>query len=222
MNEDTWNRRILALLLVILLPLTLLVMFLLRDIVREGILVPLSYVLWLGGILIRSTPQAIYWVIALLIGLIIAVRSLYATRKELEEPIPGEILSPHRQRVAFWTVQVKLAREGYARVRFADFFSKLALEVLAFREQASPIETEARIKKGEISIPAEIMTYLQASRLVSPGEGDNPLAWLIQMLRQWLENLSAPGRRARNSAHEEELNAALSHLEDLLEVKHNV
>ncbi len=221
MNEDTWNRRILILLLALLLPLTLLVMLWLRDFVRESILIPLAYLFWLAGILIRSTPQALFWIIGLLIGLVIAIRSLYAARKPVEEPLSREMQTPPRHRVAFWTVQVKLAREGYSRARFADFFTKLALEVMAFREQASPSEIEERLQRGELSTPPEIAAYLDASRLSSSGEGVNLFAWLIQSLRQWLRDLAAPGRKARAPTHREELKTALGYLEDLLEIKHD-
>jgi len=51
---------------------------LLRDLVREALVEPLAYLLWLVRLELESLPQAIAWVALIVIGLLLAGRSLVA------------------------------------------------------------------------------------------------------------------------------------------------
>jgi hypothetical protein len=221
MNDQLWNRRILLVLLALFILLVLLLILWLRDFVRETILIPFSYALWLGGIFLRSTPQFVFWGILLAIGLILAVRSLWVAEKPNETAPTGEIRNSRRQRVGFWLFQVYLAREGYSRMRFAEFFSRLALEILAFREGITPVEADARLQGGVLETAPEIAAFLQTRRqAVHTGES-GWRGWLAHRLDTMKESLAGRGDGRRAQAAEAELEKALRHLEDQLEVKHD-
>jgi hypothetical protein len=222
MNDQHWNRRILALLLAVLAPLALLLMLSLRGFVRETILIPLSYAVWIAGIFIRSTPQAVFWGLLVAVGLILAIRSLWVVGPPPATAGEGEVRVPRRQRVGFWIFQVYLAREGYARVRFADFFSRLALETLAFREGVTPAEAEARLQEGELETTPEVLAFLRIRRLASSAEEGNLFGWLAHRFKVWIASLDGRGNGRRRLSSENELEKALSYLEDQLEVKHDV
>lgn len=220
MNTRLWNRRLLILLLAALLPLAVGLMLSLRDFVREAILVPLSYLFWIADLLIRSTPQALFWALLVITGLIIAVRSLYVVSPPPEKVGELETRATRRQRVGFWTFQMHMLRQGVARARFADFLSRLGLEVLAFREQITPVEAEARLQNGEFDAP-EILAFLRIRRMV-PSEGFGLLPRLVEWLGEWKNRLLGQRNGALASSAEDELRRTVEYLEDQLEVKHDI
>jgi hypothetical protein len=221
LNSGKWNRRLLVLLLIVLIPLAVALMFSLRGFVREVILVPLSLLFWLADLLIRSTPQVLFWGVLLVICLIIAVRSLYAAREPVVDQMSDvELRLTRRQRVGFWIFQMQMLRQGVARARFADFLSRLGLEVLAFREQVTPAEAEVRLQKGELLAP-EIVDFLRLRRMV-PSEGTGLFSRMVMWFETWRSRILGLRDGKQAAAMEDELRRAVEYLEDQLEVKNDV
>jgi hypothetical protein len=142
------------------LPLVALLMFSLRDFVRDTLALPLSHLMWLVGIIVRSVPQVWFWTGLLIVALIIALRSLDRERRSTQT-IPGKALYPARGRIAVWAERVNMLLKGkYSRHRFGYFVGKLILDVLAHEERLSYRDVERRLEQSDMDVPPAVRSYL--------------------------------------------------------------
>ena len=111
-------------------PLAVLLMLGLRDFVRETFALPLSYLIWLVGILTQTIPQVWLWTGLVVIALIFAMRSL---DREPANAAPGNLLSRAGRDRRLGQSYQYAADSKYSRHRFGYFISKLILGVLSLR-----------------------------------------------------------------------------------------
>jgi len=134
---------------------------LLRDLVREALVEPLAYLLWLVRLELESLPQAIAWVALIVIGLLLAGRSLVAGAAPARRAAPGE--RDYAGQVEATVRWLNLTTHGdYYKWRLAQRLSELALEALAQREQIGVEEARRRLDDGRLDVPPDIRAYLQA------------------------------------------------------------
>ena len=147
----------LGLVLLVAIPLALV----LRDVVRQVLVVPLLYLLWLGSLLFHAVPQVFFWALLLAITLFLAVRSL--TRRgrpprETRDEKPG-----YPGQVQVWTQRVYLMERGdYSGWYVAQRLRRLILEVLAHHERLSIEQIKQHLKTGELDASPQVRACLQA------------------------------------------------------------
>lgn len=133
-----------------------------RTFVREVIVIPLLYLLWLGRFLLQFVPQASLWpVFVLLLFLIVAAafvsRSRY--RRPPRRPAPAE-----PGRVGSWAYYLAQARqESYYQWRLGQQMQKLALEAIAQHKGQSLKETRQQLRNRQLNLPPELQAYFEAS-----------------------------------------------------------
>jgi len=147
-------------------PLAVLLMFSLRNFVREMFALPLSYAIWLIGILMQTIPQVWLWTGLVVIALIWALRSLDRERRPAPAA-PGKSTYPARGGIDVWADRINMLLTGkYSRHRFGYFIGKLILDVLSHEERVNFRDIERRLERGEIDAPPVVRDYL-LSRLRS-------------------------------------------------------
>jgi hypothetical protein len=228
----------------ILLPMVFLVATLtlvLRDWVRDAIVTPILFILWLGGLLIKSTPQWVFWGVFLVMALLILANSFGAGKRSDQNVGKAEPGRPRRARVSFWAIQVHRQARGFSPpTSSAEPLRRLVLEVVAFQERLSLKEVEQRLESEELDVPPAILAYLQH------GPTPEPLypVGLWGMLRQgwadfrraahgvlgilagrWAHDLMSGLIQTRlhtqSSPFDSELESVVQFLEDRLEIKHD-
>jgi hypothetical protein len=181
MSKRTRTRKRLLLLGLILLLAAPLVLVL-RGFVREAVVVPLLYVLWIGRLLFRSIPQSLLWALLLAVALLLATRSLVERKKRLRETRGAE--AERTGRVGLWARRIRLtARGDYSRWGLAQHLGKLALEVLAHQERLSARQTRRYLETGELDVPPEIRAYLHARFRPTPPRPIGIFSRLMQRRR---------------------------------------
>lgn len=152
------NRLLLAgLVLLLAIPL----MLILKDVVREVVLIPLWRVLWLLSLVLRAIPQVFFWGALLVIILFLAVKSLARQEKPIKKVWDVEPGYPGR--VMIWAQRVYLMERGeYSRRYMAQRLRRLVLEVLAYSERLNIEQVRQRLKTGELDTPPEVQACLQA------------------------------------------------------------
>ncbi len=188
------------------LPLSVLLVFGLRDFVRDVLALPLSYTLWLFELIFRSIPQVWCWAGLLVAALMIALRSLERKRRP---PVaaPPQVPRVPPGHIAIWEERITMLMEGkYSRHRFGYFIGKLILDVLSLEEDLGIRDVERRLEGGELELPPTVQQYLFAR--LKPGLG-RTRSNLWMRLKQWL-GLEKPLPAQVNA----ELESVIKFLED--------
>jgi hypothetical protein len=136
--------------------------FFLRGLMRENIVGPLAYLVWVGQLIFLSIPQIGIWSVFILVALIIALGSLVK-----KQPSPPRTLIPAKgraKRISAWAKAIRQTDEDfYYRWQLAQKLQKLTVETLAISERAEPGEIRRRLERGVIDdMSPDILAYLQA------------------------------------------------------------
>ncbi|MBE0695872.1 MAG: hypothetical protein IH586_03025 [Anaerolineaceae bacterium] len=163
------NPRRLIIFAVLLMILSGILFFWMRDLVREMVVYPVSYLIFVIGIFIDSTPQIFFWFAGLLLSFWIAYRSL--NRKRKIEDIPN--VRPVRDqglvskgRMTFWAVKVNILeqyRGGYFMGGLHHSLARLLMDLLAHRYRLTVPQVEERVRSGELALPEDVQEYLRYS-----------------------------------------------------------
>ncbi len=226
----TSNPRRLAIVALLFVIVNTVLVFLARDIIREMIVLPLAYLLFLVKIFIDSTPQLFFWLAVVLISGWIAYRSLYRKRKLVDDFGPSHMVSeePGSQgRMSFWVTKVNIARRyggSYFGSSFHLAMSRLLVDLLAHRYRLSTGEVEDRVRRKTLGLPPDIEEYL----LLNLGNNESHGSWyerwwrkFLLTIQNWL-NWPAP-RGAAGSLSADPLDGidrVIYFMEEELEVSH--
>jgi hypothetical protein len=212
---------ILAILLAIALALAL------TDLVRNVLAEPVTHLFYFLGLLVKSTPQVLFWGMVLLFLLIVAGKSVEEVRKPEIPDFVAPTRYTKRERVAYWAAQVNQALRGeqYSHARLIEFLARMALELDAQEEHISVVEIRQRLERGEVEFPLEIENYLKAR--YDPGRISRPNLW--QRVKENMARLwnSLPGKKdpaSRTFAGrltQAELEKVIQYLEEQLEVSYD-
>lgn len=159
------TKRLWLLVLVVLLAVPL--VFLLRDYVRDVLLVELLRILWVGQIIFESLPQPVVWGLFVVIVLLVAFRSLVV----IQRFVPGEpdVPAEHAGQVRALAARIRHAKHGrYYSWHLARHLAKLIVEVLAYHQGLPTAQIRWRVRSGTLDAPEEIRAYLEIGRQIAP------------------------------------------------------
>jgi hypothetical protein len=191
---------------VLVLLLTVLLTFLLRDVARDWIAIPLARALRIWNLVLSAIPQVIFWTLLLFIGFMVAARSLMARKRRpwgtdrMPAAYPGQL----------WTLLRWVQREpesAYFRQRLARRLVRLAADLQAYRQKRVPDRFNRRL--DDLDVPPEIRAYLEAGMTLSPSDGLGPLSRFARWL--WPQ---------RTASLDFDLERVVQFLENQLEVHH--
>jgi hypothetical protein len=130
------------------------------GLVRETLIVPLLFLLWLADLVLQSIPQAALWLLFLLLALPLLWRSLDRPRPIRFRTPPA---STPRAPVAAWAdLFGRAERDHYGRWLLAQRLSQLAFTLLASPEQRGVSNPWRVLQDQTLEVPAEIRAYLRA------------------------------------------------------------
>ncbi len=246
-DQSTPNTRRLAVIIGLFLLLTIALLFFARDVIRELVVLPLSYLFWLIGILIDSTPQIFFWLALLVIAFLLASRSLSRKRKILTMYPPGYTVPDDpisTGRVNYWMGKEDLLRGrqgGFYSRSFHSALGRLLLDLLMYRYRLAPRQVEKAVREGTLDLPADIRAYVLES--LSPPEPArrffflNLLDSIVGAVRDWIDQIQAGnlrwgglskarqpggGRMDKRVARDDpRVKRVLTYIEEELEVPHD-
>jgi hypothetical protein len=148
--------------------IVLILAFLYRGFVRETIVLPILYLVWLAGLVLGSINQALLWGLLVLIVIILIFRTVLRGTGIS----PGNLATVHtgerNGRVAYWKRQLSITnRAEYLKDDFRTSLSRLIYQTIASQYRITALEAETKVKNGELSIPEQVLAFLK--------EGPNPL-----------------------------------------------
>ncbi|MCS7061334.1 MAG: hypothetical protein RMN25_09235 [Anaerolineae bacterium] len=185
----------------------------LREWVRELFAGPLGYAIYLTGLLLRSVPQAVFLGVLIVLGIVMAFKSLGAQTDFSGLPTRRRSEDTRYSRMQRWISYLsEVDRSEYAREKMMFEMRSLVLAALATLERTSPLEIELRIANGTLPAPPEVVEVV----LVGRRRANNALRrWPTRVVHTLRERLFGH----RHSAHATQspawttLHAALSWIE---------
>lgn len=174
-----------ALVLIVTAALTVL----LRDTVREVIVIPMAYAVWMGDILLSSVPQGLLLGLLVVICLAIVIRAGLKGDAQEEAPRAAVISGQHHSRLLFWARQLsRLEDSQFAVEKLATELKKIILKILSAQENLTEDEVIDAVRSGALVVPADIRTLIvrpQDWMTAQPANG-----W--ELILRWLRPKRAP------------------------------
>ena len=221
------------------LALSLVLLISARGVIREVIVLPLSYLFWSLGVFVDTTPQIFFWMVLLLLAGIAAFRSLarrgmasMEAPPNLENRVSGGSLNGQ---VSFWFTKVNLLRQGqskYFQNAFHQSVGRLLMDTLSYRYHLTPVEIEALLREGTLVVPEEVRAYaltsMRRQEFEQPRLFERYWSALVDLFRSWF----APAPRqpgedgplmasSRSAQDEQQVQLVLKYIEEELEVPHD-
>ena len=134
--------------------------FPLREVVNELVLVPIAYLLWLLKLLYVYLDQAVWWVAAVFVVLVIIGRSLLPEIKPIKKLIP---FAKHEHgNIETLALALNKSQKGtYFKWLIANRLGRLAYQILLQREHGKPRSVFAPLESEGWEATPEVQQYLE-------------------------------------------------------------
>lgn len=186
------------------------------NFLREKIIRPLSFAFWIITILIRGTPQAIFWGILVFITVIMALRSLFAPAPAVLPAQPYPTSTYRRSRLRYWLHQLFLERYESARLQLYEAIARLSLDVLAYQQGVTLQQYQRQVDSRTIQ-PSFLAPFLEAR--------SQPLArqtnWNLDELKRVVKGLQKRLIRGQNPPpiQNPEIERVIAYLEEQMNLE---
>ena len=129
-----------------------------RPFLREAIVEPLEYAVWLARLALAAVPQSVWWMLLVVIGSYVAMRALSRgvrlRRGRHRAPVtpPGPVQT--------WAKHIERASQGnYYRERLVHRLGRVTVAVLAHTRRAPADQIRRGLATGQLDVPQDIHTY---------------------------------------------------------------
>jgi hypothetical protein len=147
-------------LLFLTIPLSLLVAYLLMEVVRRYLLEPMIFAFRIERLIYEALPQALWWGLFIAVLVIIALRSMRLQPVSFTRKPPKPEQRPSRAQ-AWRRLVAGTSRGTYNRWLLAREIADLTVRVIAHQERISVGQARNRLKSGSIQVPPEIQEYVE-------------------------------------------------------------
>ncbi len=182
------------------------------EFVRSTIIVPIYYSVWIGGLVLKSIPEAAFLAVFLVLCAIVGLSALGISMSGNARRGPPVTASPVETRYHHWErLCANLYFSRFSRNLFTSDARRLIIAVLAYEYRLEPREVEALVRDGQLDLPETIRSVLT---------GNDEL-----FVEQPLTRLSKTARRFRREAASDPqtdalLNEIVTFIESHLEIMH--
>ena len=211
------NRTRLALVVILALMIASTVSFFFWDFVRDTLVVPIYFLLWVSDLIIKSVPQQAYLAVLVLLCATIALNTML--RGNANAPVQRRSRGQYTEstRYVYWR---RLYRNLYGsplfRNKLAAEIREFLLTMLAHQEGLDSTRVEAMILDGSLAVPPAVRQFVQERAFDVPQRELTFLETLGQRLRGLLIDSRTEAPLPLN-AHVAEV---ITFIEDRLEIDH--
>jgi hypothetical protein len=155
MKKQLWRFGILLIVAILLAPFSV-------DFVREVIVIPLLYLIWILRFLFDTISQDSLWLFILVLIALVMLFSLID--KGRFRPLRPPPLSPQPGRVESWETLLRQSQQDdYFRWRLAQQLQRLTLAIMAHQSGETLHQTRLALRHGQLKMPPRVLAYFQAS-----------------------------------------------------------
>jgi hypothetical protein len=182
------------------------------DFVRGVIVVPLTYLLWLGGLILNSIPQELYLIGLIIVAGIIALNTL---NKLQRKPASSRFTTTGTGDASRYRLWLRLCAAApaseYARLELARETRKLVVSVLAYQDGLTQPAVEQKIVSGALPVPDTVGRLFRERDLMSTPQ-PAPRFW---------QRLLRKADRQPDPLLDQSLEEIVQFIEDRLEIVHD-
>lgn len=154
-------RRRLSFLLLFAVSAGLLLTPIFQTFIREAVVIPLLYLVWIGRFVLSAIPYTVLWGCYVALLLLIMGVSLLAKRQKKRKPSQPQ--PDHEDRVAGLAKLIEQAeQDDYFKWRLAQQLQKLSLDTMAYHSGQPIGEIRQQLRQGTLDIPPELQAYFEA------------------------------------------------------------
>jgi hypothetical protein len=141
--------------------IALILAFPLQDVIRKTVVVPLAYLWWALGVLYRSIPQVVVWIVLIVLISLMLMGSFASDRKRKPsedpkiKPAPGQVEGLARN-------LVKMRRGTYYKWKVANQLGRLARDFLILRGDRDGAKDLSPLTGRDWQPSASIDAYLDS------------------------------------------------------------
>lgn len=151
------DRTKLALTVIVAAMIASIVSFFYWDAIRDTIVVPVYYLLWITDLFIKSFPQQFYLALLVLICIFVSLNALQKMRLWVADPArPRERLTDNTRYIHWKRLYEKLYSNLFFRNQFARETRDFLLSVLAYQEGLEVEQVEAMVLNGTLDVPPAV------------------------------------------------------------------
>jgi hypothetical protein len=210
--------RWLGVVLLISLPIFMIVIVVLRDFVRERIVVPVLFIAWMSGLIFNSIPHVYFLFGLVIIGLMLAIGSLRFLLSVVHLPTEPPKTAEEPTRYQFWLKRCqKLNSSAFFLTSLGIELRRLILMVVAYQEHRDMWELERDLINKEFDVPLEIYDLISQRELGVNTEERSLWSFLLERLRGQMQ----PADTEEGQSLQNRLYQIVSYLENRLEVEHD-
>jgi hypothetical protein len=185
--------------------------------VRDTIVVPIYYFLWISDLTLKSIPQQAYLALLMLISLIIGANTLMGMRARHLTRSLEETQYQSDSRYSYWRKLCSNSNSSpFARDGFAWEARKLILSIFAYQNEIETAEVEARIRNGTLLVPDSILKLIQQKKIQESKLPSQNTENTLLRLRRWLFKVE----HQQNPQIDGPVAEIVDFIEHLLEIEH--
>jgi hypothetical protein len=189
-----------------------------RDFVREEIVIPIYYLLWLVSQAIRSIPQVGCLAGAVIVGGVIAFLGVHRLWVPASPSPEHKAPTTRTSRYRFWLRRCQ--QMGSSAFFLDDMSSELRrflLNVLAYQEHREAREMEKLIAQGVFDVPPAVRELVASRRLGDEEEIDTRGGIFARLWKRLWQSMASSKIPAEDGV-EQQLEQVITYLEERLEV----
>ena len=157
------------------------------DFVRDTIIIPIYYFMWVGNLTLKSIPQQAFLALLMIISILIGLNTFIGIGAKATPKGFADEPSQTDSRYASWKkLCSNLSSSSFARDTFAWEARKLIIAILAYQNGIDPIEVEVRIKSETLMVPPAIKDLIQYKKIKDPPPVSQENESIIVRLRRLL------------------------------------
>ena len=155
--------------------------------VRDTIVIPVYYFVWVAGLVINSIPQGIFAGLLAIIGLVIAFNTLTSLPRRSTALAPAKAPMQVDTRYQHWRrLSENLYISRFSRNLFMADARRLILSILAYENGIEVAEVTELLKAGTLELPAGVGTLFAQRDNQDELQEALPTEPLLQRLRRRL------------------------------------
>ncbi len=187
------------------------------NFVRDTIVIPIYYLIWVAGLLLMSLPQAVFLAVLVCIGIFIGLNTLGRMQVKSAPSRRESLAALGRSRYQSWMrLCLGLPLNSLNRTDFVREARHLVLAVLSFQEGMDLDQVEQLVANRSLLVPEAVRRLILSDEILVSESRVNWLGKLVAKFRRWFHR----GLSQKDPAMEQQVIEIIHFLEYRLEMNH--